>query len=125
VVVDRGEGKVAVTMDTASLQEMRGRCKLCKVEVDGGRVGDGKTMQVQVISELPIGLVKVSERATQLVVSFYQPELDLANGQEENLTSQKVKEVVPRYMAISDLTYDQNSRVELSRDPVKSNVYYL
>jgi len=61
-------------MDTASLQEMRERCKLCKVEVDGGRVGDGKTMQVQVISELPIGLVKVSERATQLVVSFYQPE---------------------------------------------------
>ena len=55
------------------------------MEVDGGRVGDGKTMQVHVISELPIGIVKVSERATQLVVSFYQPELDLALGQDENL----------------------------------------
>jgi len=95
------------------------------VDVDGGRVGDGKTMQIQVISELPIGLVKVSERATQLVVSFYQPEFDLALGQDENLTSQKVKDVVPRYMAISDLTYDETSRVELSRDPIKSNVYYL
>jgi hypothetical protein len=82
-------------------------------------------MQIQVITELPIGLVKVSERATQLVVSFYQPEFDLALSQDENLTSQKVKDVVPRYMAISDLTYDETSRVELSRDPIKSNVYYL
>jgi hypothetical protein len=82
-------------------------------------------MQIQVITELPIGLVKVSERATQLVVSFYQPEFDLELGQDENLTSQKVKDVVPRYMAISDLTYDETSRVELSRDPIKSNVYYL
>jgi hypothetical protein len=70
-------------------------------------------------------LVKVSERATQLVVSFYQPEFDLALSQDENRTSQKVKYVVPRYMAISDLTYDETSRVELSRDPIKSNVYYL
>lgn len=95
------------------------------MEVDGGRVGDGKTMQVQIISEMPIGIVKVSERATQLVVSFYQPEFDLTLGEDENLTAEKVKEVVPRYMAISDLTYDQTSRVELSRDPIKSNVYYL
>ena len=112
-------------MDTASVLEMRGRCKLSKVDVEGGRVGDGKTIKVQVISEMPIGLVKVSERATQMVVSFYQPEFEVAIDQAENLTTQKAKEVVSRYMAISDLTYEQTSRVELSRDPVKSNVYYL
>ena len=104
---------------------MRLNCRLNKVEVDGARVGDGKTVRVHVISELPIGLVKVSERATQLVVSFYQPELDFAASQEESMTTQKAKEVVPRYMAISDLAYDETSRVELSRDPIKTNLYYL
>jgi len=46
--------------------------------------------------------------------------------QEDDISTKKeVKQLAPKYLEVSDITFENSSRIDFTRDPVKSSLFYL
>jgi hypothetical protein len=100
----------------------RYRPEMKEVKVEGGRVADGGSRQAIVISEFPIVIVKVSELACSVIISFFQPEVNPTN----DLTFAPTSLNIPKYLEVSTITYDKTQdKIDFIVDPVNPSNMYL
>jgi hypothetical protein len=46
--------------------------------------------------------------------------------QEDDISTKKeVKQLAPKYLEVSDITFENSSRIDFTRDPVKTSLFYL